>query len=894
MSQQLTPARANRRKGVTRQRPQWRRHTISALTGTLAFAALPALATAPATAGVTIGENITAFPNRDMVVAVGYQAGETLDVRVIRNGVVIGQTSGPAVSTPEGVGLEVNHGPLGDALPGDCWNGVTPNILGGDVIEVTTPRGVDTMTVTNLDFTGDPQVGPSGEVFVEGQASTADGTRLAAGAFIVEFRRDKPEPRFRRGPFNPVYQGDTGTLWRATFTPSTTTSSEGLTTEQQRDIALNEASWMAVADRITETTIAEHGEGGGPAAGCESAPAEPNAIASGYESPINIASGDMVLSGTAREGVVNVSITVGSLAPKDAVLSANTTGVKTWTLTVPKAELETLPDGNVILASSFDGLAGASRTVLKDMVAPLAPTASPGSGTYAGTQNVALNKPAGEQLSKVYWEIGTANVPDPDRFSNAYATQIAVSSSQTIKARVIDPAGNPGAVAAFDYKIGTPTAAPTNVTATEGAGSARVSWTAVTGAVGYNVYRDGATTPVNSTPVTGTSLTDSPLAEGTHTYVVRALESNGVESAASAPATVTLAAPAVPRGLTATAGDARVTLGWTGNTETDIAGYRIYRDGAATALATTAESARSYVDTGLTNGTTYTYAISAVDDAGNESGRTGVVQGTPTAAASVAPAAPSVSPASGSYTTAQSVTMAAATGTTIRYTVGTGTTVPADPTATTGTVYSGPVSVSASSIVKAIAVNSSGQTSPVTRRDYTISTGTSTPTTRTVTLVAAADTMVRQGSPTATAGAATTLSVDNDMTAGNTSTRATSYARFNIPALTTGETITAASLSLHATNSTTNGPEIWRTATSWNEGTMSWNTGQPARMGTAAVGNFATMATGRSAAPVTGITTSGLVSFQLYSESTDNLVFASSEHGTTNNRPRLILTITQQ
>ncbi|HET9872212.1 MAG TPA: hypothetical protein VFP89_06410, partial [Propionibacteriaceae bacterium] len=111
--------------------------------------ALPGLMlTQPASAAVTVGTNISAFPNRDMVVAVGYEPGEELTVEVVRNGVVIGTTTGPAVTTPEGVGLEVNHGPLGAPLPGDCWTGVTPDIIGGDVIRVTNAVGaVDTMTV---------------------------------------------------------------------------------------------------------------------------------------------------------------------------------------------------------------------------------------------------------------------------------------------------------------------------------------------------------------------------------------------------------------------------------------------------------------------------------------------------------------------------------------------------------------------------------------------------------------------------------------------------------------------------------------------------------------------------------------------------------------------------
>ncbi len=75
---------------------------------------LPLLTLAtPAEAAVTVGSNISVFPNRDMVVAVGYEDGEQLLVEVVRNGVVIGTTQGPAVETPEGIGLEVNHGPLG-------------------------------------------------------------------------------------------------------------------------------------------------------------------------------------------------------------------------------------------------------------------------------------------------------------------------------------------------------------------------------------------------------------------------------------------------------------------------------------------------------------------------------------------------------------------------------------------------------------------------------------------------------------------------------------------------------------------------------------------------------------------------------------------------------------
>jgi poly(3-hydroxybutyrate) depolymerase/chitodextrinase len=87
---------------------------------------------------------------------------------------------------------------------------------------------------------------------------------------------------------------------------------------------------------------------------------------------------------------------------------------------------------------------------------------------------------------------------------------------------------------------GTPPAnlpAPTGV-ATSGAtaSSLVVSWGAVSGASGYNVYR-GAT-KANATLVAGTSFTDSGLAAGTtYSYTVRAVDANGSEGPASAAAT---------------------------------------------------------------------------------------------------------------------------------------------------------------------------------------------------------------------------------------------------------------------------------------------------------------------------------------------------------------------
>lgn len=82
-----------------------------------------------------------------------------------------------------------------------------------------------------------------------------------------------------------------------------------------------------------------------------------------------------------------------------------------------------------------------------------------------------------------------------------------------------------------------------------------------------------------------------------------------------------LSPPAAPRGFRSTTGDQEVFLSWLQNTETDISGYRIYEGPCFDCLyervgATTQTDFRL---SGLDNGETRFLAVTAVDDAGNES-----------------------------------------------------------------------------------------------------------------------------------------------------------------------------------------------------------------------------------------------------------------------------------
>ncbi len=110
-------------------------------------------------------------------------------------------------------------------------------------------------------------------------------------------------------------------------------------------------------------------------------------------------------------------------------------------------------------------------------------------------------------------------------------------------------------------------------------------------------------------------------------------------------------APAAPTGVTATAGIQRVTVTWTANTEPDVArlpDLPVHQppppeiDDATWSPSSPRAPGATFVDTDRTAGTTYYYAIVAVDEAGNLSGRLGRGQRRPrsTTPDTTAPGAP--------------------------------------------------------------------------------------------------------------------------------------------------------------------------------------------------------------------------------------------------------------
>ena len=177
----------------------------------------------------------------------------------------------------------------------------------------------------------------------------------------------------------------------------------------------------------------------------------------------------------------------------------------------------------------------------------------------------------------------------------------------------------------------------TGVTATGGHGAATVSWTAPSGggATSYIVTPYIGSTAQTSTTVTGTppatSTTINGLTPGTaYTFTVQGTNSygSGAVSAASNSVTPSAAtAPAVPTGVTASPATRQAQVSWTApnSNGSTITGYTVtpYIGSAAqTPVPVNSGTATSTSVSGLTNGTAYTFTVSATNAVGTSTAST--------------------------------------------------------------------------------------------------------------------------------------------------------------------------------------------------------------------------------------------------------------------------------
>jgi predicted phage tail protein len=266
---------------------------------------------------------------------------------------------------------------------------------------------------------------------------------------------------------------------------------------------------------------------------------------------------------------------------------------------------------------------------------------------------------------------------------------LANGTAYSFKVTAVNKAGEgpaSGAASATPTAKVTKPGLPNGLTASPGNGKITLSWKAPgsdggTGISGYEIYRGtspGAEsgTPVNASLVAGTSFTVTGLTNGTRYYfTVAAVNQAMLQGAKSGEASATPAAgasasgsasatgqataspsggatttgtPGAPGGLTATPGNGEVGLSWTAPASAGgapPASYHVYQgtsSGFTLGTPVTSTSDTHATVTGLTNGTTYYFVVTAVDGSGTVSGTSGEASAQPLATAVLASATTTV------------------------------------------------------------------------------------------------------------------------------------------------------------------------------------------------------------------------------------------------------------
>ncbi|MEA2709427.1 MAG: large repetitive protein, partial [Phycisphaerales bacterium] len=196
--------------------------------------------------------------------------------------------------------------------------------------------------------------------------------------------------------------------------------------------------------------------------------------------------------------------------------------------------------------------------------------------------------------------------------------------------------------------------APTGLGASASGAGIALNWDDNTEAnlVGYNVYRGSAAagpfTKLNSTLIESSEFVDvaAPLGQTSY-YIIKAVDNVGNESgnnaAIGATRTTDTAPPAIPKSFTASGSATGIQLNWADNTDSDFAGYNLFRatslDGPWTQLNVSLLTSSSYFDSGAASNVTTYYHVEAVDTSGNKSAPA-TASGTRTSSDTTAPAQP--------------------------------------------------------------------------------------------------------------------------------------------------------------------------------------------------------------------------------------------------------------
>jgi hypothetical protein len=397
-------------------------------------------------------------------------------------------------------------------------------------------------------------------------------------------------------------------------------------------------------------------------------------------SPSNAANGvatNSTVSATFSEAMTNSTLTTSTFSVSPTTgggTIAGTVSVSGNTARfTPSAALAPSTQYTAVVASSVTDAAGNAlganftwrftTAAAPDTTPPTVTTTSPTNGATGVAPNTSVSATFSEPMTNSTLTTSTVKLATAGGAAVAGAVNVngntvtftpladltgSTQYTATITTGAKDAAGNAlAATRTWSFTTGavadtTAPTTPANLNATAVSSSQiNLTWSASTDNVavtGYRVYR-GGTLLVTLGNVTSYQNNTGLSGSTTYSYTVQAIDAAGNASAQSAADTATTlatadtTAPSVPGGVTATTlSGSQISLNWTASTDNvAVTGYRIYRGGT---LIVTVGTVTTYTDTGLTAGTSYTYAIVAIDAANNASAQSASASATTTAAPS--------------------------------------------------------------------------------------------------------------------------------------------------------------------------------------------------------------------------------------------------------------------
>jgi fibronectin type 3 domain-containing protein len=280
----------------------------------------------------------------------------------------------------------------------------------------------------------------------------------------------------------------------------------------------------------------------------------------------------------------------------------------------------------------------ATPQAASDTTVPTVTLTSPANGATVSGSSVTISANASDNVgvnNVEFFVDGSLLASDTSSpYSTVWNSTAVPNGTHTIMAKAYDAARNSSS-STFTVTVNnadtTPPSAPTGFVARAiSPTQVDLAWTASTDNVrvtAYYIQRNG----VIIGTATGTSYSDLTVTGNTtYTYVIIATDGSGNKTASSSqsvttPAPADTTAPTAPTNLSGVAASStQVNLSWSAATDpSGIKGYNVYRNGVKinSALVMTT----SYGDSTATAGATYSYTVTAVDGANNESAKSTAV-----------------------------------------------------------------------------------------------------------------------------------------------------------------------------------------------------------------------------------------------------------------------------